>query len=88
VYAQADSSGNLKIAGTLTTTTGYYITQLDDVGGGVTYVGLADPGSATSGALWQIKQITETGADIVVLFADGDSNFDKVWDDRLSLSYS
>lgn len=65
-----------------------FATELDDVGGGVTYVGSADPGTATSAASWRIKRITETGADISIEFADGDAFFDNVWDNRASLSYS
>lgn len=63
-------------------------TQLDDVGGGVTYVGEAVPGTATASALWRIKRIVETGPDIAIAWADGDSDQDNVWDDRVSLSYS
>jgi hypothetical protein len=67
-------------------------TLLDDVGGGVTYVGKAAPGSATSEAVWQIQKITEgqlfdTGDDLKVEWAGSNANFDKVWDDRLGLSY-
>jgi hypothetical protein len=73
-------------------------TLLDDVGGGVTYVGKAAPGSATDDPVWQIQKITEgvgvvegSGDDLKVEWADkGDgpnANFDKVWDDRVSYSY-
>ncbi len=62
--------------------------QLDDIGGGVTYVGEADAGSATSAASWRIKEITETGPDISIIWADGDTNFNNIWDNRLVLSYS
>ena len=49
-----------------------YRTELDDVGGGVSFLGQAVPGTATSAALWRIKRITETGPDIEIIFADGD----------------
>ena len=69
-------------------------TILDDVGGGVTYVGKAAPGSATSDPVWQIQRITEgagivgpSGDDLIVEWAGSNANFDKVWDDRLGLSY-
>jgi hypothetical protein len=65
-----------------------YTTRLDDVGTGVTYVGEAAIGSAESAATWRIKKITETGSDIVILYADGDGLFNNIWDDRLSLSYA
>ena len=62
--------------------------RLDDVGGGTTYVGEAIPSTLTSAALWRIKRLVETGPDIEILWADGDANFNNVWDDRVSLSYS
>jgi hypothetical protein len=65
-----------------------YKTEVDEVSSSVTYVGIAAPGTATSAASWQIKKITTTGADIEIIFADGNSNFDNVWDDRASLTYS
>ena len=64
-----------------------YSLLLDDAGSGVTYVGMAVPGSATSSAVWKIKKITITGADLSVMWADSNTNFDNVWDDRLGLTY-
>ena len=62
--------------------------ELDQVGGSTTYVGEAQPGGETSDANWRIKRIIETGQDISIEWAGGNANFDKVWDDRLSLTYS
>ena len=50
------------------------------------YVGTSEPGASTSSAIWQIKRINMTTGDIT--WADGDSKFDNVWDNRTSLSYS
>lgn len=54
------------------------------------YKGEANPGSAESGAVWRISFITIATADsdVVEIWADGNANFDNIWDDRLSLSYS
>ncbi len=65
-----------------------YATRLDEVGGGITYVGKAAVGSATSSAVWQIQRITETGPDITIQWADGNASFDNIWDNRASLTYS
>lgn len=65
-----------------------YELRLDDVGAGVTYVGEADPGSANGDDVWRIKRITESGADIVIEWANGSSDFENEWDDRLTLPYS
>lgn len=65
--------------------------ELDEVGGSpfVSYLGKAVPGTGTSAALWSIQRLTEaTDGDISVVWADGDSDPDNIWDDRLALSYS
>lgn len=51
-----------------------------------TYVGYANPGSATSAAVWKVIRITDATG--VTEFADGNCNFDNVYDDRATLSYS
>ena len=69
-------------------TAGDYAVLVDDAGSGVTYIGNALPGTTTSSANWKIKRMTEVGADITIVWADGDSLYDNVWDNRASLSYS
>ena len=60
----------------------------------VYYVGKARPGLASSSAGWQIKRITitDTGSpsklSVDVEFADGNPDFDNIYDNRESLSYS
>ena len=56
-----------------------------DEGATYGYLGQAAPGTSESSATWQIKRLTL--ADNVLLFADGDANFDNVWSDRGSLNY-
>jgi hypothetical protein len=68
-----------------------YATRIDDASQtNVTYIGKALPGSATSGAVWQIQKIDETQSPetTIITFADGNANFDNVWTNRLLLSYS
>lgn len=43
-------------------------------------------GAPTSSAVWQIYRLTASTETKV--FADGDSNYDNIWDDRESLTYS
>lgn len=76
--------------GSLPTSSAAYTVRLDDAGSGVTYVGEALPGTAASAASWRVKRITESGTptDTVVEYADGDADFDNIWNDRASLSYS
>lgn len=71
----------------MSTIIGPLANQLDQVGTSTTYIGEAEPGTNLASALWRIKKVVETGPDIVITWADGDSDFDNVWDDRLSLTY-
>ena len=51
------------------------------------YIGKAPIGSVTSGAVWQIFKL-DTSSGLIKTWADGDSAFDNVWNNRASLSYS
>ena len=53
---------------------------------GITYIGKATIGTATSAPAWQISKLDET-TDLDLLWAD-EGRFTQVWDDRLSLTYS
>lgn len=59
-----------------------------DVVDTTTYIGTANPGSLISSAVWSIKKMVETGSDLAITWADGNSNFDNIWDDRLTYIYS
>lgn len=64
--------------------------QIDKVSS-TTYRGEALPGTLTSAAKWRIRRIIEgTGpdkGDFSITWADGNDNFDNIWDNRLSLTY-
>ena len=60
--------------------------KLDQATTTIAYVGEATFAASTSSALWRIRKLdTTTGVDIK--WADGDSNYDNVWDNRASLTY-
>lgn len=61
--------------------------KLDSVSSSITYVGIAAPGADTTAAVWQIKKLHTVGAVLSVLWADGDAEYDNVWDNRASLNY-
>ena len=67
-----------------------YAQQIDFITDDEFYRGEAVPGSLTSGAVWRIRKIVvnPTDGDTSTTWADGDSEFDNIWDNRLSLSYS
>lgn len=64
-----------------------YTTRIDEASATVTYIGDATIGSATSVASWRIKKI-DTTSGTSITFADGDGNFDNIWNNRASLTYS
>lgn len=51
------------------------------------YFGWSIPGTATSASVWKVMRITYTGNDFVLEWADGNKNYDNVWDNRTALTY-
>ena len=52
------------------------------------YIGLAMPGTGDGDAGWQIKKLIYSGTNVIEInFADGEVNFNKVWDDRSTGGY-
>jgi len=64
-------------------------TRLDDTSTPTTtYIGKAQIGSATSAAVWQIASLN-TSSGLIKTWADGDSLFNNVWDNRATtITYS
>lgn len=53
------------------------------------YLGEATVGSSTSSPVWRIQKLTfGADGDLTILFANGSTEFNQVWADRASLSYS
>ena len=61
--------------------------KVDTVSASVTYVGVAAPGASAADAVWQIKKLSKTGTVLSVLWADGNVEYDNVWDNRTGLTY-
>lgn len=78
-------SGAIQVGGTVDTTPTTYTTRLDEQAT-YTYSGKAVPGTPESSALWQIQRYLTVNFS-VGLFADGNANFDNVWDNRNGLTY-
>jgi hypothetical protein len=70
------------------------ITNIDDAGGGVTYVGEAAAGSADAALVWRIKKIIVSGSSTTIRWAElavpgtGDQLFTKQWTNRAAYTYS
>lgn len=82
-------------AGGVSTGQGYKFTKnadetikVDEASSTVIYQGFAIFGSLTSEAVWQIKKIEESGTVTTVTYADGNDDYDNIWDNRAALSYS
>ena len=66
-----------------------YAKQTDFVSDTLIYRGDATVGSATSSPLWRIRKLDiGPDGDVSETWADGDANFNNIWDDRASLTYS
>ncbi|MDD4339198.1 MAG: hypothetical protein PHV00_05910 [Syntrophales bacterium] len=54
------------------------------------YIGRARPGELTSASGWQIAKVTyDSNYNVTALqFASGTNDYDKVWDDRATYTYS
>lgn len=67
-----------------------YAKRTDFISDNLIYRGEAVPGTATSASAWRIHRLilAEVDGDVTEEWAGGNALFDKVWDDRLTLSYS
>ncbi len=61
---------------------------VEQINTGETYYGYALPGAETSEPVWAIQQASEDKGVRTNKWADGNKNFDNVWDDRENLQYS
>ena len=76
------ATGQLKV-------NGFAPIRLDVASSTIMYLGEAVVGSLTSDSVWKIQRITsDTTGSLYIEFADGNINYDNVWDNRASLSYS
>ena len=65
-----------------------YAKQVDFVGDSIIYRGEAVAGTATSAPNWRIRKVSIVNDDISETWADGNTNFDNVWESRAILIYS
>lgn len=93
ITIEGDNSNSLYVNsdGSINTKNPKNIIRIDmDGGSNPVYIGEASAGTASSSAYWRIKKITwdVNSNPLSVLFADGNTNYDNIWDNRASLSYS
>lgn len=61
--------------------------EYDSGDSNIIYIGEAANGTATSAASWKVTKLDTTSL-LAVKYADGNLNYDNVWDNRESLTYS
>jgi len=94
VDASVSPDGDLVVTfdGEEVTTKGikYTLSMEYDGGSNLVYLGKALPGASKASAVWQIIKLTYDGSGnpTDIQWADGNENFDNIWDNRASLSYS
>lgn len=64
-----------------------YAVKLDQFDANTLYIGLAPIATLGSDPGWQIRRFLTTGSVSDLTWADGDQQFDNVWDNRTSLTY-
>jgi len=62
--------------------------RVDTVSPTLTYVGEAAIDVTESVAFWRIKRLNTVGTVLKIEWADGNEDYDNVWADRASLTYS
>lgn len=67
------------------------LTAVDSKDDDLIYIGRKLPAQITSAGGWQIKRVDKTDVNpdnMKVIYANGDTLFDKVWEDRETYSYN
>jgi hypothetical protein len=64
------------------------VIKTDEVSKNLSYIGYALIGTADSSATWKIKRIQTIGSITSVQYANGTANFDKIWNNRSTYTYS
>lgn len=63
--------------------------RIDKVNSLLTYIGRAAVAGQNGDPIWQIMRITKTTGGLTTIeYADGDAEYDNIWDNHASLSYS
>ncbi len=52
------------------------------------YIGEAQPGTLVTQSKWRIQKRTYAGNSINISWADGDGNYNKIWDNRKDATYT
>jgi hypothetical protein len=65
-----------------------YSQRYDEQSSTLGFLGEASPGTLSSAPSWRIRKLVYAAdGDVTITWADGNSLFDNVWDNRASLTY-
>lgn len=64
------------------------LVNIDESVSGTTYFGFAAIGSDNGDAVWKIKKMVLISGVSEIKYADGNEDYDNIWDNRASLTYS
>ena len=64
-----------------------YAVNLDQADASTLYIGVAAIASDGASPVWQIRRMQTSGTVSSIKWADGDQQFDNVWNNRASLTY-
>ena len=72
----------------VTTVDTTYSVRLDQADSNTLYIGESPTGSAEANSVWRIRKFITAGTVSSFLWADGNQQFDNIWNNRTSLTYS
>jgi hypothetical protein len=61
--------------------------RIDEASTTVTYIGEAAISIAESVAFWKIKKLEQVGSVLKITWADGNEQYDNVWENRAGYTY-
>lgn len=62
--------------------------RLDQATAAILYIGESSFGANEGSPAWRIRRFETIGTVSIMLYADGNDNYDNVWTNRAALSYS
>lgn len=74
--------------GELITVDGLFLKEIDEASGTALYIGEARPNSSKASAVWRIRRVATAGSAVTIAWADGNTYFDNIWNNRVSKTYS
>ncbi|OFZ07650.1 MAG: hypothetical protein A2322_09245 [Bacteroidetes bacterium RIFOXYB2_FULL_39_7] len=80
--------GYWSFAGYVLDANGEYDILIDNTDADNVYVGYANPGTLISAAGWKIKKLPKSGTIEGVRWANGNTDMNKIWDNRASYTYA